>query len=125
MHERSLVSRLIEQIEDELRIRQRGGLTAVRLEIGEFAGVEPSLLELAFQEMAADRWQRDVELRLDVVPLTARCQRCGEEFHVERFRFVCPKCDHAAVDVIAGEDLRLVSLTMDSIPPPHLPCVRP
>lgn len=111
MHERSLVNRLLEQIDDELCRRTISGLTAVRLEIGEFAGVEPSLVQIAFEELAAARWPSEVRLDLNVVPLTARCRKCLEEFHVERFRFVCPRCDHAGVDIIAGEELRLISLT--------------
>lgn len=116
MHERSLVQILLEQIEDELQSRGLHGLTEVRLEIGEFTGVEPSLLALAFAEMSASRWRRDLQLRLDVVPLTARCRQCATDFRVERFRFVCPNCDHAGVDVIAGEELRLVSLTAAGSP---------
>lgn len=112
MHERSLVMRLIEQIEEELQNRQLSGLTAVHLEVGEFAGVEPSLLEIAFQELAAERWPQQVQLRLTVVPLTVRCRQCCEQFPVERFRFVCPRCEHAKVDVISGEELRLVNLTV-------------
>lgn len=111
MHERSLVARLVDQIDDELRDRRLSSLKEVRLEIGEFAGIEPSLLELAFQELSLNRWEQDVTLRLDIVPLTARCLACRHEFHVEQFRFICPECDHALVEVIAGEELRLVSLT--------------
>lgn len=111
MHERSLIARLILQIDEELLNRQLCGLKEVRLEIGEFAGVEPALLELAWQELAAVHWKSAVSLTLEVVPLTAQCRQCGQAFHVERFRFVCPVCDHAGVDVVAGEGLRLISLT--------------
>ncbi len=112
MHERSLVKQLIEQIEEELRDRHLSGLTAVHLDIGEFSGIEPSLIELAFQEMAVNRWPTEVRLVVNVIPLAARCRQCGEDFRVERFRFVCPHCDHGAVEVIAGEDIQLVSLTV-------------
>lgn len=112
MHERSLVKQLIEQIEEELHSRHLAGLTAVHLEIGEFAGVEPSLIELAFQEMAIDYWQTQVHLDLKIIPLTAHCQSCNKDFHVERFRFVCPFCSQTAVNVIAGESMQLVSLSV-------------
>lgn len=112
MHERSLVRQLIEQVEEELRNRHLGGLTAVHLDVGEFSGVEPSLIELAFQDMAVGQWPNEVRLIMNVIPLAARCRQCGEDFRVERFRFVCPHCEHAAVDVIAGEDMQLVSLTV-------------
>lgn len=112
MHERTLVKQLIEQIEEELHSRHLAGLTAVHLEIGEFAGVEPSLIELAFQEMAIDHWQTEVHLNLKIIPLTAYCQSCKKDFHVERFRFICPYCDNTAVTVVAGESMQLVSLSV-------------
>lgn len=110
MHERSIVQALIEQIADEMQARGLHDVTEVRIEIGEFSGLEPALLSLAFAEMSSSHWNRDVQLHLDVVPLTARCRHCAAEFHVERFRFICPICNHAGVDVIAGEELRLISL---------------
>lgn len=112
MHERSLVRQLIEQVEEELRNRSLSSLTAIHLAIGEFSGVEPSLIEVAFQEMAADQWPSGVRLVVNVIPLAAHCRRCGENFRVEQFRFVCPICECATVDVVAGEEMQLVSLTV-------------
>lgn len=113
MHERTIVQTLIEQIDEELRRRMLAGLAEVRLEIGEFSGIEPALLELAFEEMAAVHWQRDVILDLQIVPLIARCHHCRSEFPVERFRFVCPACQGTAVEIIKGEELRLISLRVE------------
>lgn len=112
MHERSIVKQLIEQIDEELHRRNLHGLTAVHVQIGEFAGVEPALLELAFQEMAPVHWHAPVILDLQIVPLMARCQHCRTDFHVERFRFVCPCCNCDTVTVISGESMQLVSLSV-------------
>lgn len=111
MHERSLVMRLIEQVDDELASRSLVNLIEVHVAIGEFAGVEPILLSSAFKELATQHWGRDVCLSLDVVPLTALCERCGSVFRVERFRFACPDCQSGLIQVIHGEEFRLVSLT--------------
>ena len=117
MHERSLVQTLIHQIDDELQARGLRRLREVHLEIGEFAGVEPLLLESAFEEMTANHWPAAVRPQWKSVPLTARCQNCALEFHVARFRFVCPVCGHRQVDIIAGEELKLVSLQAESVFP--------
>lgn len=110
MHERSLVKGLIEQVLEATRARGLGRLYEIQLRIGEFSGVEPRLVELAFLEMAPDHWETEVKLNVDVVPLRAVCQTCGVEFAVQGFRFVCPACESGQVTVTSGEEMQLVSI---------------
>lgn len=110
MHERSLVKAIIEQVLEEGRLRGLGRIHEIQLQIGEFSGVEPMLVESAFAEMASEYWDTEVRLMVEVVPLTATCQTCGEVFHVEGFRFVCPRCGGGDVQVTAGEEMRLASV---------------
>lgn len=110
MHERSLVKTLIEQILEELRTRRLGRLHEVQLQMGEFSGVESTLVASAFAEMSTEYWEQEVLLRIDVVPLTAACQNCGNGFHVQSFRFLCPQCGCGDVQVTAGEGMQLASL---------------
>ncbi len=110
MHERSLVKSLIEQVCEEARLRQLGRIHIVRLELGEFSGVEPQLVELAFDELAPQCWDHPVRIEVTVVPLTARCSACGTTFPVQSFRFVCPQCHSPSVQVEAGEEIRVASL---------------
>ncbi len=118
MHERALVQSILRQIDDELKSRRLHKLCEVRLAIGEFSGIEPRLLELAFNELIADVWPQPVALHCQVVSLTARCRACDQEFSVERFHFVCPGCGGRQVEVIAGEEISLVSLKAEPIPEP-------
>lgn len=110
MHERSLVKVLIEQVIDEARLRQLNGIHEIHVEIGEFAGVEPTLVELAFTEMALDYWNHPVQLVITVVPLTATCLACGHSCRIEQFVFRCSRCDSGNLRVTSGEEIRLVSL---------------
>jgi hydrogenase nickel incorporation protein HypA/HybF len=109
MHERSLVQSLLEQISDTVKARGLECVREVVLDVGEFAGVDATLLALAFAEMAPAILGEDVRLDLRQTPLTAKCRRCNHEFRVKHFRFVCPQCG-GEVDVTGGEDFRLVSL---------------
>lgn len=110
MHERSLVKSLIEQVLKEGRLRGWSRLHEIHIEIGEFSGVEASLVEIAFAEMSSDAWSHPVSLKLDVVPLTAVCSSCNTSFPVEGFRFECPRCASRQVHITAGEEMRLVSV---------------
>ena len=116
MHERSLVKSLIEQVCEEARLRQLGRIHIIRLELGEFSGVEPQLVELAFDEMALQIWDHTVRIEVTVIPLTARCSACGTTFRVQSFRFVCPQCHSPSVEIEAGEEIRLASLEAEPSP---------
>lgn len=110
MHERSLVKGMIEQVLEEIRIRGLGRIYEIELQIGEFAGVEPRLVESAFAEMALEVWSDPVQLSIEIMTLTARCQSCQHEFHVSAFRFHCPVCGCGDTQIVAGEEMRIVNL---------------
>ena len=114
MHERSLVKGLIEKVIEEGRNRRVGQIHEIRIEIGEFSGVEPLLVKSAFDEMAVEYWPTPVQLSIEVVPLTAICHVCESNFRVTDFRFFCPKCGGGEVTVTGGEELRLVSLRAEA-----------
>jgi len=115
MHERSLVKGLIEQVLEDARIRSLGQIHEIKIEIGEFSGVESPLVQSAFDEMAGEYWPFQVRLVIDRIPLTAICQNCQESFRVTDFRFICPQCRSGDIKVTAGEEIRLVSLRAEAI----------
>jgi hydrogenase nickel incorporation protein HypA/HybF len=115
MHERSLVQTLLDQVSEAARSRGLEHIREVVLDVGEFAGVDATLLALAFEEMAPAVLGADVTLDIRQTPLTARCRACDHAFRVEGFRFVCPACG-GDVKVTGGEEFRLVSLRVADLP---------
>lgn len=105
-----MVKALIEQVIDVARRQGFERLHEITLQVGEFSGFEPVLIQSAFSEMAADYWKNPVQLNVEIVSLTARCLECGKEFQVDRFHFICPDCGSRLVDVVSGEETRLVSI---------------
>lgn len=110
MHERSLVKTLIDQVLEECRRRGLGRIHEIHLQIGEFSGVEPLLVESAFASMSPEYWDSAVRLVIEVMPLTAACRICGAAFHVQGFRFVCPQCGGGDIQITAGEEMQLASI---------------
>jgi len=113
MHERSLVRRLLTQVEELMAEHDADRVEVVRLSVGEFSGVDPALLRTAFHEMAADTPVGDARLQLEVVPLEATCDLCGHRFAVSHFVFECPRCSWQHVTVLQGEQLVLESLLLE------------
>lgn len=111
MHERSLARNILAQAE-AIAAQQAGGrVREVRVQAGPLSGVEPLLLQSAFEELA-HRAGGTARLVVEEVPLVARCP-CGCEFEVVGFDFLCPRCGDGLARVIQGEDLQLVSITVD------------
>lgn len=115
MHERSIVRQLLKQVAAVMLEHQSVRVTAVRISVGDFSGVEAELLQTAFHDMSANSPVEGAELLLDTVPLEAICDVCGCEFAVEQFNFLCPACESQQVRILRGEDLMLESVTLEDI----------
>jgi hydrogenase nickel incorporation protein HypA/HybF len=114
MHERTLVVTLLREIQQLIERHSAPRASQVHVTVGEFSGIEPELLRSAFEELSADTTARGAHLRLDVVPLTARCDACGNVFPVRQFHFHCTACGHPHTSVVRGQELLLESVTMEA-----------
>lgn len=117
MHEYGLARTLLSQIEEIRRREGASRVVSVNVSVGEFAGVDGELLELAFRHVTEDTAADDAKLIIDKVSLAARCDGCKLEFPVQRFRFLCPHCGSGEVTVVRGEELMLQRLELESETP--------
>ncbi|MFN7805485.1 MAG: hydrogenase maturation nickel metallochaperone HypA [Planctomycetaceae bacterium] len=108
MHEASLVRRLIAMVTTEAERAGGGAVSVVRVEVGALSGVEPLLVQLAYDRQVPESRLAGSRLEIELVPLQARCDRCGV-FEVPQFRFACPGCGNPRTKVVSGEEFRLVS----------------
>ena len=114
MHEYSLARALLHQVEEIVRREGAVGVRSVSVTIGEFSGVDPDLLQMAFEQVSAKSLVVSGKLLIEKVALEAHCENCSNEFLVERFRFVCPKCDSGRVKVIRGEEMMLERVMLEA-----------
>lgn len=111
MHEYSLARSILETIVAERNQRQLGPIARVEIELGEFSGIEPVQLESAYAELSEEILGDRSELRIQTVPLRGQCQHCRHEFLIEEFRFQCPSCSGSDVQLVSGEELRILSVS--------------
>jgi hydrogenase nickel incorporation protein HypA/HybF len=112
MHESRLIVRLIQRIEQEGRAAGAVRVAAVRLRIGECAGVEPGRLLSTFELEARGTLAQGAMVRIERVALESLCESCGGRFRVEGFHFECPGCGSRRTRVVAGEEFVLESITL-------------
>lgn len=112
MHEYSIVQALIDQCETLAMDNKASVITKVVVKIGQYSGVEPHLLETAFDTFKDQTVCANAEFVMTLQPLVIRCTDCQKESVLDQPHFVCPMCESQNIRVTDGEDMMLMSLEM-------------
>ncbi|MFI8521584.1 hydrogenase maturation nickel metallochaperone HypA [Streptomyces sp. NPDC085481] len=108
MHEMSVAVAVVDQVESAARSRGAVGVSSIRLDVGELAGVVADALAFCFELACAGTVVEGAELITRTVPATARCERCAEDWAVGMPpRLLCPGCGTAADELVSGRELRI------------------
>jgi hydrogenase nickel incorporation protein HypA/HybF len=85
----------------------------VTVAVGARRLVVPEALELAFATLSEGGPAEGARLRIEEVPLAARCRACGTSYAPRIDDYRCPGCARAEPEITAGNDILLTSLTGD------------
>lgn len=107
MHELSICQALIEQIEAVAREQNAVQVVQVRIGIGPLSGVEPQLLEQAFQLARAGTVAATAGLLIDLLPLRVSCRQCGQETEAEVANLACGNCGDWHTQLVSGDEMLL------------------
>jgi hydrogenase nickel insertion protein HypA len=113
MHEYSIVQALINQCEDIAKEHNASKVTKVVTKIGKLSGVEPHLLEIAFETFKEGTVCDGASLQMNIQDVVIYCKDCKSDFAVKEFILACPKCQGLNTSVVDGEDMYLMSLEME------------
>lgn len=114
MHEYSIVQALIDQCETLAADNKASAITKVVVKIGHYSGVEPHLLETAFETFKAATICENAEFVMNLQPLVIVCSDCQTTSVLDQPHYACPECQSIDIRVIDGEDMILMSLEMES-----------
>lgn len=112
MHEYSVVQALLEQIEGVARENDASEVTKIIVKIGVMSGVEPHLLEIAFNTFKEKTICDGAEFVMNIQPVTISCRSCHTKSELDAIHYCCPQCKSIDVEVVDGEDMFLMSLEM-------------
>lgn len=115
MHELSLVQGIFDSVVPIARQNGATKITGIKLTIGEMTMVVPEAMEFAFEALSEDDPLLDgCVLEMDFVAPKSRCLDCGNEFEHDRFHNHCPACDSSATMLIAGRELEVASMEIET-----------
>ena len=114
MHELSIADAVV-----RIACEHAGGrrVTRVEVSVGRLRQVVPESLEFAFELVARGTPVEGAELALQEVPVRVACRRCAEETEVDEFPLACSFCGSLDVEVVAGEELQVEALELESRSP--------
>ena len=73
--------------------------------------VDTPRMRQVFEDMAAEELEHKAKLELEIIPVEALCRHCGERFAPGANDFLCPRCERADAEIIAGDDIVLSSVS--------------
>ena len=117
MHELSIAQALLDQVESIARERGAARAASVTVRIGPLAGVEPALLERAF-EVARLRSACTAQalLSVELAVIRVRCDACGQDSERSPTCLSCAHCGNRGTRLLEGDELLLMQVAL------QLPC---
>jgi hydrogenase nickel incorporation protein HypA/HybF len=116
MHELSICQALIGQVEKVARENDARRVVSIVIAVGPLSGGEAGLLEHAYPIAAAGTVAEHATLTIETVPVRVSCRSCKAETPAQPNRLVCGDCGDWQVDVVAGEEMLLKRVEIETEP---------
>ncbi|HVY60587.1 MAG TPA: hydrogenase maturation nickel metallochaperone HypA [Planctomycetota bacterium] len=108
MHELAIARSLVDLV--ARRAPANLEVTDVVIELGALTGLVEDSLAFYFDGLTRDTPLEGARLRCRRIAARVRCAACGAEYEPDDFARVCALCGSLGGEVIAGEELNLVSI---------------
>ena len=110
VHEFSIAEALLAQV---LRHAPTGAqVREVEIRVGALRGIEPEALQMSWEAVTHETAVAGCTLKMDLQPWTITCPECGRSW-TSPIPFVDCTCGNTAPTPVGGDELDLVSMTVD------------
>ena len=113
MHEFSLVSAVIDSLEDYSIQQGWGQVKKVTLRVGAMRQVIPETMQFAFKTACEGTSLAGAELELVNVPIVIKCPQCGRAWGEEHMGMICPYCGCDDAQMTQGMELDIDSVEVE------------
>ncbi len=114
MHEMGITQGILAASIEAAEKENAVSITEVRISVGDLTEIVETALQFAFETLREGTIAEGAELAVTHVSPRSRCTSCGEEFEHDKWDLTCPKCGSFFCDVLAGRELRIDSIDIDT-----------
>ena len=115
MHEMSIALDIIEIIRQYVPPDSNQIVKTVNLKVGNFSNIVTDTLKFSFDALIKDTYLESSILNIIEIPLTLKCNDCGEITGSEPTFFYCSKCNSNNVEIITGTELKVTDIDVIEI----------
>lgn len=113
MHEYSIVQALLDSCEQHAKANNAAKITQVVLKVGVMSGVEPQLLQSAFDTFKEATICQEAALVMHIQEIVVYCRTCHKESTLKKREYLCPACQSNDLEIRDGEEMYLMQLEME------------
>ncbi len=111
MHEMGIAMQVMEIAIDSIPEEMgEARVERVNLKVGRLAAVVPDSLRFCFEIAAKDTPLSGAELKIEEMPILARCKKCNTEWTITGPAFTCKECNSGSIEIISGRELDITSI---------------
>lgn len=108
MHELSIVSYVVKQVEKIARANAVTKVGSVTLEFGEVSGVVPELIEDCWKwYVRRTPLMEGAELISETVPAVTYCEGCSTTYPTVKYGRTCPRCGSGRTYLTQGREISI------------------
>ena len=82
----------------------------VNIKVGNFSNIVTETLKFSFDAIKKDTFLESAVLNIIEIPLTLKCNDCGEITESEPTFFYCGKCESNNVEILTGNELQVIDI---------------
>ncbi len=112
MHEFSIISALLDLVEDDVRKHNAKSVTKITVKIGALSGVVIELFDEAFHTCKRGSIAENADLKILRQEIEIQCL-CGYSGGIVKRKFICPECGGKDIRVTDGEEIILQRLELE------------
>ena len=114
MHELSIAQSIYATALQEMQQRQKTRVLKIALRIGVWSGVMAEAVDFNFTGIIAGTPLQGAQLKIEEMPLQARCKDCGHTFTIDGLaELKCPACSSAQLSLAGGDELEIQYIEME------------
>jgi hydrogenase nickel incorporation protein HypA/HybF len=111
MHEGNFTEQIVEAILSGLKGYSEKKPERIRVKVGEMLHLEEESVRLHYEVLTKDTVLEGVQLDLQPIPVTIRCNVCKTESEAEDHHLlICPKCHSFEVQVTGGDRIEIEAI---------------
>lgn len=115
MHEISLVRNIFSMLKKQYSELEMNTIKKIHLQAGLLSGVEPLLIQNAFEAVTSTENPefKNCVLVVEIISVMVNCSVCGLDSEIKNYKFICSHCQSPCNNIIKGNELNITAIEVE------------